>query len=111
MRSTNRDVSAWAFGAEEREAYQQTQAKPSRALSCPQYTNVCCVLIKIRSQSMGARSAAKRAREEGAATYLQLSPPPRLAVMAAAPAVQNNHVKNKLSQHRVSTHSTANLME
>lgn len=31
-----------------------------------------------------------------AATYEQFKPPPSSAVIAAAPAVQNSHVKNKL---------------
>jgi hypothetical protein len=35
-------------------------------------------------------------------TYLQFNPPPRVEVIAAAPAVQNIHVMNKLRKHRQS---------
>lgn len=69
--------------------HQHTQAKPSRALSWPQYTNAPRLLFgySLSSDSM---------IEPNIDTYLQFSPPPSSDVIAAAPAVQNSHVKNKL---------------
>jgi len=51
---------------------QISQANPSRALRCVQYTNTSCVL--------------------------QFNPPPSIWVMAAAPAVHMIHVRPKNSK-------------
>lgn len=69
-------------------AHQQIHANPSSALSCPQY-------VKSRLMTSWSKIAIGSAEKWA---HLQSRPPPRAAVIAAAPVVQKIHVNVRLPE-------------